>query len=226
MEQFFEVYTYTPWDNLNTKTLSKVKLLSLKSIFKNYPIIEQKFFNDITEKIGNQSHYSKYQTIRRVVGPNEEDYDISNWNFLWARDDQRRIYQFLIQRIKKDEKFQGILVALAPPELSTLFSKYKGDAISRILSLLNTPKKIKFLIILAAKGNSIAQDQKLFPISEEDLKKKKVSDYLKSLPNIEGQWFPNFAPKCPICGSQMVQLTGYRTGFGKLVCPQCGYNKL
>ncbi|MEJ2251439.1 MAG: hypothetical protein P8Y70_11750 [Candidatus Lokiarchaeota archaeon] len=189
MEQFFEVYTYTPWDNLNTKTLSKVKLLSLKSIFKNYPIIEQKFFNDITEKIGNQSHYSKYQTIRRVVGPNEEDYDISNWNFLWARDDQRRIYQFLIQRIKKDEK-------------------------------------IKFLIILAAKGNSIAQDQKLFPISEEDLKKKKVSDYLKSLPNIEGQWFPNFAPKCPICGSQMVQLTGYRTGFGKLVCPQCGYNKL
>ena len=124
-----------------------------------------------------------------------------------------------------DEKFQGILVALAPPELSELFSKYKGDALSRILSLLNSPKKIKFLMILAAKGKSLAQNQKLFPITNEDLKKKKVMDYLKNIPNIEGQWFPNFAPKCPICGTQMIQLEGYRVGFGKLVCPKCGYQK-
>jgi hypothetical protein len=226
MEKFFEVYTYTPWDNLDKKSLSKVRLLSLKSIFQSYPVLEQQFFDDITVKIRNQHHYSMYRTIKRVVGDQGEDYDISNWTLLWAMDDQRRIYQFLIQRIKEEKKVQGVLVALAPPELSELFSKYKGEAISRILSLLNTPKKIKFLIVLNAKGKSIAQEQKLFPITNEDLKKKKVADYLKSLPNIEGQWFPNFAPKCPICGNQMVQLNGYRVGFGKLVCPQCGYNKL
>jgi hypothetical protein len=106
MEKFFEVYTYTPWDNLDKKGLSKVRLLSLKSIFQSYPVLEQQFFDDITVKIRNQNHYSMYRTIKRVVGDQGEDYDISNWTLLWAMDDQRRIYQFLIQRIKEDKKVQ------------------------------------------------------------------------------------------------------------------------
>ena len=87
------------------------------------------------------------KTIRRITGPNAEDYDISTFNFLWAYDDQNRMYQLLFQKTEEKKKSQAILAALAPPELERLFAQFKSEALHRILSLLNTPKIIKFLII-------------------------------------------------------------------------------
>ena len=208
MSQFFTLYTYTPWDGLKTNELSQVRLLSLKSILKSFQVIEKEFFDDLKSIINDYVHYSITPCIRRIVGPNNEDYDISSFNFIWAFDDQNRMYQFLFQNIKKKDNLQAILVALAPPELGKLFSKYKEKAIHRIFSLLNKPSKIKFLMILIHKG------------------KFKFINSLENMPNIRGDWYLSFDPRCPICNEFMNGLDHYKIGLGKLVCPKCGFEKV
>jgi len=224
MNDFFSVFTYTPWDNLNTKLLTEVKLLSLKSITKTFPVIEPEFFDDILSNLYNFKHYSWVQCIKRIVGPNNEDYDIAPWNFIWAMDNEGRIFQFLIQKEKKEFKdSQATLVALAPPELGKLFNQYKEGAISRTLSLLNNPKKLKFLMVLAPKGKSIAEEQQLIQVDKKILEKLKHINKLKQMPNIKGQWFPAAEVKCPICNGPLTEISDYQVGF---VCPQCGFKKV
>lgn len=230
MKSFFTVFTLTPWDTKNSNSLSRVKLLSLKNIFKQFPVIQQEFFDDILSKVYEYNHYSWIKCIRRIVGPNNEDYDISNWNFVWAFDNQNRMFQFLFQKVKEIERedSQGILVALAPPELAKLFTKHKKGALLKTLSLLNDPSNIKFLLILAPKGRSIAEEQQLFQIDKNYIDKLKYIEMLKNITNIQGAWFPSYKPKlskkkCPICNELMKELKDYRVGFGRLVCPRCGY---
>jgi len=222
MSNFFKIYTLTPWDTLNSKELTEVKLYSLKNIFKTFPVIESEFFDDILSNLYNFNYYTWVESIKRIVGPNAEDYDIKPWNFLWGMDNERRIYQLLMQ--KKKEK--AILVALAPPELAKLFTQYKREAILRILSLLNNPSKMKFLMVLAPKGKSIAEEQQLLHVNKNQLEKLKFNTMLKQIPNIKGQWFPMFEAKCPICGGMLTEIKGYSIGFAKLVCPKCKYEKM
>ncbi|MFW9867531.1 MAG: hypothetical protein ACFFEN_15660 [Candidatus Thorarchaeota archaeon] len=227
MTNFFTVFTLTPWDSLNTNTLTEVKLFSLKNIFKTFPVIEPGFFDDILSNLYKYKHYSWVECIKRIVGPNNEDYDITPWNFVWGMDHERRMFQFLFQKIQSDYKdSQATLVALAPPELGKLFNQYKQEAILRTLSLLNNPNKMKFVIVLAPKGKSIAEEQQLFPINEDDLEKIKFNNMLKQMPNIKGQWFPIYEAKCPICDGMLTEIKDYGVGFGKLVCPKCGYKKM
>ena len=221
MTDFFMVYTETPWDNLNTNQLTQIRILSLKSIFKIYPVIEPSFFDDLNSKIVKNNHYMWVQSIKRITGPKNEDYDISNWSFLWAFDDQRRMFQFLFQKVEE----QGILVGLAPPELSKLFSDHGKGAILRTLSLLTNPSKIKFIMVLGPRGKSIAEEQQLFRADKNYLGKLNYLRALKDVPNIQGDWYPSYDPRCPICNSFMSEIKDYRIGFGKLVCPQCGYEK-
>ncbi|MBD3195709.1 MAG: hypothetical protein GF317_11670 [Candidatus Lokiarchaeota archaeon] len=224
MDQFFTIYTYTPWDNLNNNKLSKVRLLSLLSLFNKYPVIEPEFFDDLQSNIHRNKNYSQIKSIKRIVGPNKEDYIIKDWNFLWAMDLQKRIYQILFQKTGPDNA-SGIFAAIAPPELAKLLSQHKKEALLRIFSLLNNPEKLKFVLLLKAKGKSIAEEQQKFDIKDENLEKMKIMEYLKTIPNVDGQWFPNFAPKCPVCNAQLTSIKGYRVGFGKLVCSRCGYEK-
>ncbi|MFW9970983.1 MAG: hypothetical protein ACFFDF_12370, partial [Candidatus Odinarchaeota archaeon] len=107
MDNFFKIYTLTPWDSLNSKELTEVKLYSLKNIFKTFPLIEAEFFDDLLSNLYNFNSYTWVESIKRIVGPNGEDYDIKPWNLLWGMDDERRIFQLLMQ--KKEEK--AILVA-------------------------------------------------------------------------------------------------------------------
>jgi hypothetical protein len=215
------VYSETPWDNLDTNQLTQIRMLSLKSVFKSYPVIEPTFFDDLNSKILEYNHYVWIQSIKRIIGPKNEDYDISNWNLLWAFDDQRRMFQFLFQKVEE----QGILVGLAPPELSKLFSEHGKGAILRTLSLLTNPSKMKFLMVLVPKGKSIAEGQQLFQADKNYLAKLNYLRSLKDIPNIQGAWYPSFDPRCPICNSFMSEIKDYTVGFGKLVCPQCGYEK-
>ncbi|MFX1408391.1 MAG: hypothetical protein ACFFBW_15680 [Promethearchaeota archaeon] len=226
MSDYFVIYTETPWDELETEQLSQVRLLSLKSVFKSYPVIEQTFFDDLSSKINDYIHYSKMKTIRRIVGPNNEDYSISNWNFIWAFDDKKRTYQFLFQTVKEEEKTQMILVALAPPELAKLFSKYGKGAIHRTFSILNNPSTIRFLMVLYAKGKSIVEEEKAATFNQRYLENLRRADLLSRMPNIHGDWFPSYQPRCPICNGFMTELDGYKVGFGKLICPKCGYEKI
>ncbi|UCD01304.1 MAG: hypothetical protein JSV23_10550 [Promethearchaeota archaeon] len=222
MISFFRIFTLTPWDTLNSDILTEVKLFSLKNIFKKYPVIEPEFFDDILSNLYKFKHYSWVESIKRIIGPNAEDYDIEPWNFVWGMDNERRIYQFLIQKSKE----KAILVALAPPELGKLFKQYKKEAIIRTLSLLNNPEKMKFLMVLAPKGKSIAEERQLLQINRKELEKLKFNNMLKQMPNIKGQWFPTFEAKCPICNGMLTEIKDYGVGFGKLVCPKCGYNKI
>jgi len=222
MTDFFMVYTETPWDNLNTNQLTQIRVLSLKNILKRYPIVEPSFFDDLNSKILENNHYVWVQSIKRIIGPKNEDYDITNWNFLWAFDDQRRMFQFLFQKVEE----QGILVGLAPPELSKLFSDHGKGAILRTFSLLTNPSKMKFLMVLGPRGKSIAEGQQLFQADKNYFEKLNYLKTLKDVPNIQGDWYPSFDPRCPICNSFMSEIKDYRIGFGKLVCPQCGHKKM
>ena len=224
MNNFFSVFTYTPWDNLNTEVLSEVKLLSLKSVIKTFPVIEPGFFDDLRSKMYKFNHYSWVESIKRIVGPDNEDYDIKPWIFIWGMDLEMRMFQFLIQKMEEDSKdSQAVLVALAPPELAKLFGQHKEGAILRTLSLLNSPKKMKFLIVLAPKGKSIAEEQQLLQINKKDLEKMKFVDNLKHMPNIKGNWFPTFDVKCPICNGPLTQVYSPKVG---LMCKTCGYKKV
>ncbi|MHA1985882.1 MAG: hypothetical protein ACW98D_04505 [Promethearchaeota archaeon] len=225
MSSFFNVKLYTPWDLLNSKTLTEVKLFSLQNIFKSFPVIEPEFFDDLRSNLYKFKHYSWTECIKRVVGPNEEDYDISSFDFIWAYDDQNRMYQFLFQKIKEKDS-QAILVALAPPELGQLFKQHKEEAILRILTLLNNPKKIKFLMVLGPKGKSIAEEQQLLQIGKNDLEKLKFNAMLKQMPNIQGQWFPEYSPRCPNCNKLITEIKGFNVGLLKLKCPYCGYQAM
>ncbi len=225
MNDFFSIYVHTPWDKLSNNNLTPVKLISLKSIFKTYPVIEPSFFNDLSSNLSKYNHYSWYESIKRIVGPNKEDYDIKDWNFIWAIDKERRMYQFLFQKITSDKDSQRVLVALAPSELGKLFVQYKRDAILRTFSLINNPEKTKFLIVLTPKGKSIAEEQQLIRVNKQDLDTMQFINLLKKMPNIKGQWFPSFEPKCPICNEILTVIKDYKVGFGKLICPRCGYEK-
>jgi hypothetical protein len=228
VNQFFSIHTLTPWDGLNTNQLTQVKLLSLKSMFDSFPIIEKKFFSDLAKNTANNAHYSWNLSIKRIIGPNNEDYDITNFNFVWAMDDQQRMYQFLFQKVSETrEASQGVLVALAPPELAKLIVDYESNAIIRILSLLNDSSKMSFLMILGPKGKSIAEESQLFQYNKNDAEKYKYINTLKTMPNIQGQWFPTVKFRCSICNNEISMVQNYAVvGVGNLVCPRCGHKKM
>ncbi len=224
MSLLFSIYTYTPWDGLKTQTLTQVKLLSLKSVFKSFPIVEQEFFDDLLSNIYNYNHYSIVKSIKKIVGPNGEDYDISNFSFVWAFDNQRRMYQFLFQKIKDDEDSRRILVALAPPELGKLFATHKKNAILRTLSLLINSKNMKFTMILTPKGKSIAEEQQIFQLNKKSQEKTNFMNVLKTMPNIQGNWFSSQNPRCPVCNQFLIEMKEYSIiGTGKYICPHCGF---
>jgi len=224
MNKFFSVFAYTPWDNLNTEILSEVKLLSLKSVIKTFPVVEPGFFDDLRSNMYKFNHYSWVECIKRIVGPNNEDYDIKPWIFIWGMDHEMRMFQILIQKIEEESKdSQAILVALAPPELAKLFKQHKEGAILRTLSLLNNPKEMNFLIVLAPKGKSIAEEQQLLQINKHDLEKLKFTNTLKHMPNIKGHWFPTFDVKCPNCNGPLTQVYSPKVG---LKCQRCGFKRV
>jgi hypothetical protein len=223
MNQFFFTYTLTPWDKLSGEKLSIVKLLSLKSILNKYPVIEPNFFEDLHSNLCFQHNFTSINGIKRIVGPDNEDYDIKDWVLIWAMDNERRMFQFLIQEEKNNKESEYIMVALAPPEIGKLFADYGKDAIIKTLSLLNNSTKIKFLILLTAKGKSIAEDFQSLEFNKAQQDKLKFLQELKNLPNIKGQWFPTFDPNCPKCNTPLMNLASYQIGIGKLICPKCGY---
>ncbi|HEA70482.1 MAG TPA: hypothetical protein ENH98_01005 [archaeon] len=226
MGNFFTVFMLTPWDSLNSNSLTEVKLFSLKNIIKTFPVIEPEFFDDILSNLYNFKHYSWIECIRRIIGPNDEDYDITPWNFLWGVDNDRRMFQMLFQKVKKEIKdSQATLVALAPPELGKLLKLHKEKALLRTLSLLNDPKKMKFVMILAPKGKSLTEEQQLLHINKNYLDKNKINKSLKQMPNIKGQWFPEYSPRCPNCNKLITEIRGFNVGLLKFRCPYCGHQK-
>ncbi len=221
MNNFFKIFTYTPWDSHHPNILTEVKMLSLKSIIDKFPIVEQSFFDDLSSNVNRYHHYSWIESIKRIIGPDGEDYDIKLWNLIWGIDNERRTYQLLIQIIER----KATLVALAPPELGKLFSKFQEEAILRTLSILNNPKMMKFIMVLAPKGISIAEEQQILQFQKNSQENLNINILLKDMPNIKGQWFPEYSPRCPNCNQLITQIKGFNVGLLKFKCPYCGYQK-
>ncbi len=225
MSDFFYVKLFTPWDKLNSKKLTQIKLLSLKTIFKTFPVVEQAFFEDLISNIYEKTHYTWMRAIKRIIGTADEDYNISSFNFVWAIDDQNRMYQFLFQKLQEKENSQAILVALAPPELGKLLSEFKREALHRILSLLNNPSNIKFLMVLAPKEKSFIKEQQPLEVNNDYINKLNFINVLKNTPNIQGQWFPPINAKCPLCNGIITKFQDPKGGLGKKICTKCGFRQ-
>ena len=78
MNQFFSIFTYTPWESIQTTELSKVRLLSIRDIYQKYPVIEAEFFDDLKSNVQNYSQYESINTIKRIIGPNSVKIIISS----------------------------------------------------------------------------------------------------------------------------------------------------
>ncbi len=222
---FFTIFTTTPWESQSEK-LSEVKLLSTKTIFNAFPVLEKEFLDDLNILIAGKKHYSCFQTIRRVVGPDKEDYDIKNFRFIWVFDEKDRFYQYLIQIADSAQnQSKSILVAVAPPEIGKLLKNYGEDAIKKLFSLITTSTKIRLLIYLSPKGKSIAEELKTYNVSQKDLHNMNYIRSMANRYNLKGQWFPTFESRCPICNNVLTPLQDYRVGFGKLICLKCGYKQ-
>ena len=96
----FKVFTLTPWDSLNSETLTEVKLFSLKNLFKKFPVIEPEFFDDLLSNLYKFKHYSWVECIKRIVGPNDEDYDIKPWNLIWGMDNEEEYFNSYFKKLK------------------------------------------------------------------------------------------------------------------------------
>ena len=184
-----------------------------------YPKIE-KPFSEITEM-------PRYENIRlkagllAVSGPDGKSYTADEWIFLWVVDFKERFFQFLINR-SPQEGGKGIIAAAAPMDLVE-FLKNIPNAMVATLSLINDPEKIKGAMLLVTRPPSykekVETEQKMQTLNRF----KNWVDVMKATPNVEGQWFPTFAPRCPICNQEMKELEGYNIAFGQIICETCGY---
>ncbi len=217
---YFTVSVLNSWDPKRSSKISEVNLLSLKIILGKFPMIEKQFFSDLRDNLKNKPNYFSLRSIKRIVGPQKEDYELADWTLLWGLDFKFRAYQVLIQK-SKDGK--GTLAAIGPVGLASFFDRMKWNSILPILSLLNSPEKMKFLVTLVPKGESIVKE-----MEQQKLKSAQVEQIINqwnSMKNVEGQWFPSFKPRCPVCNGSMEELQGYQVGFAKLICPRCGYSR-
>lgn len=215
---YFKVSLFNTWNPRDVKISSDVNLLSLKYILGKFPKIENKFFEDLKENIKKKPNYFSQDSIKRVVGPEKEEYDISNWFFLWGFDFKKRGYQLLIQI---DKEGKGILAAIGPMELASFFDRMKLNSILPTLSLINSTDKMKFVVFLKPRGDLIIKGLEMKGIEKGKI--QQIMDYWKTLKNVDGQWFPTFKPRCPRCGRLIEGLHGFEIGFIPLICPKCGY---
>ena len=213
---YFKVTVFNTWDPRGVKISSNVNLLSSKFILGKFPKIENRFFEDLNENIKNKPHYFSQESIKKIVGPEKEEYNILDWVFLWGFDFKKRGFQLLIQ---KETEGKGILVAIGPMELASFFDRMKLNSILPTLSLVNSSNKMKFVVLLKPRQESIIEKTQIDKIDSKKL--KEIVNYWKSIKNVNGQWFPKFKPRCSRCGTLIPELQGFEIGFIPLICPRC-----
>ncbi len=215
----WNLLTNTSWQ----KTKTKVNLQSIIESFRSYPLVERKFFDDINYLCRKENHYYVEMGLLHLVNEEKKELNPDLWILIWARDFKDRIFQILFER-HPDYHGKGTIVALGPPELFEFFSNMKKNAILPTLTLINSPEKMKSVVVVVSRPKSYKQ------------KTKEKNDYqalgrfqnwineLKSTPNVKGQWFPSNAPICPVCKGPLVGIADdYNVAFGYVICPECGY---
>jgi len=196
-----------------------LELIDAKEILGAYPKIEAKFIKDLKGYAKTANNYIIESAIIGLRTPSGMAVQPDNWVLLLGTDTENRPYKILIEK----EKVGYFISALGPQEFATFVKETGKPAIGPILALLASPSKMRVLLVYVSYQNKPSW-------KPEELLAKKSSflqwaQELKTMPNVNGQWFPTFAPLCPICNNPLVGLENYQVGFGKLICPRCGYKK-
>ncbi len=213
--------TRTSWQ----KTETRIDLVSMKDILYPYPMIEQKFFDDLTKLCRSHENYYVEMGLLSVLGEEKQNLNPDTWILIWALDFKDRMFQLLVDR-NAVHKGKGAIAAIGPPDLSEFFSKMKYNAILPLLTLINTPEKMKSVGVIVSKPKSRQNKENERKEFQAYARFQNWIAKLKATPNVDGQWFPSSAPKCPMCGNPIVGIADqYRVGFGFMVCPECGYNE-
>ena len=201
--------------------LTTLQFTDTKGVLGAYPKVEKRFFDDL---MGLCRNYQKYQIEMGLVHLyNQQNKELvaDEWILLWAVDFRERPFQLLFQRSVLEEG-KGVLGGANPPDFLD-FLKETPNGLLATLSLINSPEKIKRLLLLVTRPKSM----------QESLKEKRDSrkyeafaswiDQLKQTPNVDGQWFPSYSPRCPVCNASMTELGNYQVAFKQLACPRCGF---
>ncbi|MHA1731216.1 MAG: hypothetical protein ACTSU5_04700 [Promethearchaeota archaeon] len=197
----------------------EVSVADVREVFDGYPGISLQLVRDLRDLGKVHKNYLLEMALEDIVGRGTT-IDPENWIFVWAVDFRGRIFHLLFER--EDERF---LLAGAGPDAFFQFLREVGrEALSPTLTLLTIPEKVRNVVVFLSKYKPPA-----YELERRYEKYKQVQgfiDKLKATPNVNGQWFPSFVPRCPVCNAPLVGLQDYRVGFGQIVCPRCGYKKI
>lgn len=197
-----------------------VTVQDVKQVFDGYPKIRLQFARDLRELGKQDKRYLLEMSVDKLqVEGHEEDIDAENWIFVWAVDFRGRVFHLLFER----ENTTILLVGAGPAPLVQFLHEMQQEAIPPTLGLLTQPDKVRSVVVFLSRTKPSA-----YKVAEMYRKYAQVQskiNQLKMMPNVEGQWFPSFAPKCPVCGNPLVGLDNYQVGFKQMVCPRCGYKK-
>ncbi|MCF2138753.1 MAG: TFIIB-type zinc finger domain-containing protein [Candidatus Lokiarchaeota archaeon] len=217
----FTLSTRTSWQ----KEQTRLDLTDMKEFLYPYPLIERKFFDDLMKLCRSQATYYVEMGLISVFNNKKQQLNPDTWILIWALDFKDRVYQILIDRNVK-HKGRGAIAAVGPQDLGEFFARMKQNAILPLLTLINTPEKMKSVGVIVSRPKSYRDKQKERQEFQAFARFQKWIAQLKATPNKEGQWFPSSAPKCPVCGNPLVGISdNYRIGFGYLICPECGHSE-
>lgn len=217
----FTLSTRTSWQ----KEPTRIDLENLKEIIYPYPLIEGKFFEDLTQLCRTQEKYYVEMGLLSVFGENKQNLNPDTWILIWALDFKDRMFQLLIDR-NTQHKGKGAIAAVGPADLGEFFAKMKTNAILPLLTLINSPDKMKSVGVIVSRPRSYKDKAKEKQEFQAYARFQNWIAQLKATPNKEGQWFPSSAPKCPVCGNPLVGIQdNYRIGFGYMICPECGHSE-
>lgn len=201
------------------------QLTDIRDIYVTYPTINKLFFQHLVSNIQSDKKYFAESGLKRIFDSQKQEFEPHQWIFVWAEDFKGRFFYILFTR-SPDYGGNGALAAAGPPEFAQFLRGEGKPAVLATLTLLNRPDKIKSVaVIVSSNPPNTKIVEKIKKITPQLQQFSQWINQLKSTKNVEGQWFPSYVPKCPVCNGPLVGLTGYKVGFAQIVCPQCGYSR-
>ncbi|UYP47017.1 hypothetical protein NEF87_003302 [Candidatus Lokiarchaeum ossiferum] len=211
--------TRTSWQ----KSATKISLHNMNDVIYPYPLIESQFFEDINSLTRKHQHYNAEMGLLNIAGEEKKALDPDFWILIWALDFRDRMFQILIER-HPDYGGKGAIAAVGPTDLLEFFGSMKNNAILPTLTLINSPEKMKSVVVVVSRPKNYQERSKEKNQYQAMGRFQNWINKLKNTPNTKGQWFPSNAPTCPVCNGPIVGIQdGYKIGFGMLVCPDCGH---
>ncbi|MBN2154780.1 MAG: hypothetical protein JW776_01885 [Candidatus Lokiarchaeota archaeon] len=201
-----------------------LQLTDIQDIYGSYPTIAKLFFQHLVMNIQTDQRYFAESGLRRIVDSHNQEFEPHQWIFVWAEDFRERYFYILFSRAV-EYGGNGALAGVGPPEFAEFLRNEGKPGILATLTLLNQPDKIKSLAVVVSSPKEARQAQKTMNLNPQMYQFSNWINNLKVTPNVQGQWFPTYSPRCPVCNAELVGLEGYEVGFTQLVCPQCGFSK-